>query len=150
MARDLNHPSIIFWGLHNEVDTTLPQTREFTIKLIETIKKYDTSRLITFASVVGAKDICLDLVDVVSFNRYIGWYIPQRMDTLDRYVESIISRVKEVGEKPIIMSEFGAASIKGHTALEVMRWSENYQSEYLKKHIETFFGNDAFSGTYIW
>ncbi len=150
VVRDLNHPCIIFWGLHNEVDTTLPQTREFTIKLIETIKRYDTSRLITFASVVGAKDICLDLVDVVSFNRYIGWYVPQRMDTLDRYVESIISRVKEVGEKPIIMSEFGAASIKGHTALEVMRWSENYQSEYLKKHIETFFGNEAFSGTYIW
>ncbi len=150
VARDLNHPSIVFWGLHNEVDTTLPQTREFTIKLIETIKKLDTTRLITFASVVGEKDICLDLVDVASFNRYVGWYIPKRMDTLPAYVERVTSKIKEIGEKPIIMSEFGAASIKGHTGLEVMRWTEEYQAEYLKKHIETFFGNDAFSGTYIW
>lgn len=150
VLRDLNHPSVVFWGLHNEVDTTLPQTREFTIKLIDTIKKYDTSRLITYASVMGEKDICLDLVDVVSFNRYVGWYIPKRMDTLEQYIERIVEKVREVGEKPIIMSEFGAASIKGHTSLEVMRWTENYQSEYLKKHIEAFFGNDAFSGTYVW
>jgi beta-glucuronidase len=148
--RDLNHPAIVFWGLHNEVDTTLPQTRELTIKLIETIKKLDTTRLITFASLVGEEDICLDLVDVASFNRYVGWYISKKIDSLPAYVERITSKIKEIGEKPILMSEFGAASIKGHTGLEVMRWTEEYQAEYLKKHIETFFENDAFSGTYVW
>ena len=151
VVRDLNHPSIVFWGLHNEVDTAVEQTRDFSKKLIEIIRKYDNSRLITYASVVGQRDICLDLVDVISFNRYIGWYDSQAKENLDEYIKAITSKVKELsGEKPIIMSEFGAAAIKSHTSFEPMRWSENYQSEYLKKHIETFFDSGEICGTYIW
>ncbi len=151
VVRDLNHPSIVFWGLHNEVDTTLEQTREFSKKLIETIRKYDNSRLITYASVVGQRDNCLDLVDVISFNRYIGWYDSQARESVDDYIKAIASKVKELsGEKPIIMSEFGAASIKGHTSYEHMRWSENYQAEYLKMHIEKFFNSGEICGALIW
>ncbi len=153
VLRDVNHPSIVFWGLHNEVNTAVEQTREFSRRLIETIKECDASnsRLITYASVVGQRDICLDLVDVISFNRYIGWYDSQSKENLDDYIKAISNKVKELsGEKPIIMSEFGAASIKGHTSYEHMRWSENYQAEYLKKHIETFFDSGEICGTLIW
>ena len=151
VVRDLNHPCIVFWGLHNEVNTAVEQTRDFSRKLIETIKKYDNSRLITYASVVGQRDICLDLVDVISFNRYIGWYDSQARESIDDYIKAISSKVKELsGEKPIIMSEFGAAAIKSHTSFEPMRWSENYQSEYLKMHIEKFFNSGEICGTLIW
>ena len=154
VVRDLNHPSIVFWGLHNEVNTTLEQTRELSKKLIEVIRKYDTSklRLITYASNVGERDECIDLVDVISYNKYIGWYYPESMENLDDYIANIRKKVNELskGDKPIIMSEFGGAAVKGHTSYEHMRWSENYQAEYLKKHIETFFNSGEICGTLIW
>ena len=151
VLRDINHPCIVFWGLHNEVDTSLPQTREFSKRIIEEIRKQDTSRLLTYASNIGAKDECMDLVDVIGFNKYIGWYSSVEEESIERFIESVKEKLeKSCGPKPIVLSEFGGAAIKGCTSLEPMRWSENYQSRLLSEHIEICHKSGEIAGTFIW
>ncbi len=153
--RDLNHPSIIFWGLHNEVDTTLPQTRELTKDLVSLIRGIDNSRLITFASnrikPDQAGDECLDLVDVVSFNYYTAWYYNSHEESFEQFVKRTREYVNShAGEKPIIMSEFGGGAIKGSTSFDGQRWTENYQEALLENAIEAYLGSGEICGAYIW
>ncbi len=151
VLRDINHPSVVIWGLHNEVDNTLSQTRDLNKRIIETIREYDNTRLITYASNQDVTDECLDLVDVASFNKYIGWYGSEKDKSIEQNIEELRKKVNESGcEKPILMSEFGAAAIKGVTAIEAMRWSENYQAALLEKHIETYYESGEISGTFVW
>ncbi len=155
IKRDLNHPSIILWGLHNEVDTTLPQTRVLTEGLVSFIRDMDKSRLVTFASnrikPDQPGDICLDLVDVVSFNYYTAWYYNSREESFERFVKRTRKYVNSnAGEKPIIMSEFGGGAIKGVTTFEGQRWTENYQEALLENAIKVYLESDEISGVYIW
>ncbi len=155
VKRDINHPSIIFWGLHNEVDTTLEQTRILTKRMINEIRSLDNSRLITYASNKinpdEKGDACLDLADVASFNYYTAWYFNSHEESFVDFVKRTRSYVNSVaGEIPIIMSEFGGGAIKGVTAFEAQRWTENYQDEMLKEAIETYLGSGEICGTYIW
>ncbi len=55
LRRDINHPSIVFWGLYNEIDTSLEQTRLLTEKMLTLLKGYDTSRLTAYATKSEAK-----------------------------------------------------------------------------------------------
>lgn len=155
VSRDINHPSIIFWGLHNEVDTTLPQTRELTKRLVNEVRSLDNSRLITFASnkINPGEDcdICLDLVDVASFNYYTAWYSSSREESFSEFVKRTRDYVNsQAGEIPIIMSEFGGGGIKGVTALEAQRWTETYQEALLEEAIKSYLGSGEICGTYIW
>jgi beta-glucuronidase len=70
----VNHPSVIMWGFLNEAATDKVAARECIGKFYHKVRELDASRLITFASMHGEKDVCLDLVDVISFNTYPGWY----------------------------------------------------------------------------
>lgn len=147
VKRDLHHPSIIFWGLHNEVDTSLPQTREFSKRIISTIKELDTSRLLTYASNHADNDICTDLVDVISFNYYTAWYRSTKNETFEEFSRKVR---RLYGEMPMLMSEFGGGGIKGVTAFEAQRWTENYQSALLSAAIESYLGCGKMAGTYVW
>ena len=69
-----NHPSIFIWGLLNECASDTGYGRGCYERLIGLIRSLDDSRPVSFASCQFLKDICLDLVDVVSFNIYLGWY----------------------------------------------------------------------------
>lgn len=156
IVRDMNHPSIVFWGMYNEIDTSLPQTLEFTKRLVARTHEYDTSRLTSYAScsitIPGPHDICAGEVDVVSFNYYLGWLPSIKTETFDELVTRIRNHVDKVAgrEMPIMMSEFGCEGLKGCYSLEPQRWSENYQAETLKEAMKAYFGSGKFCGGCIW
>lgn len=157
MQRDINHPSIIFWGLYNEIDTSWHQTRALTQRMVKIAKEYDPSRLTSYATcsihVNVEQDICSDLVDVVSFNYYTGWIPSSEIDSHEEFV----ARMRKLVDKnangrpmPMMMSEFGGAGIKGQWCFETQRWSENYQCVLLKKCIDVYLGSDEMCGGFIW
>ena len=157
MARDMNHPSLIFWGLYNEIDTALPQTRSLTERMVKMVRAEDSSRLISYATCSihhnVPQDICSDLVDMVGFNYYIGWFPTVKQESFEDFVMRMRAQVdKNAGgrEMPMMMSEFGGAALKGACSFEQQRWTENYQSLLLTKGIETYFGSDEMCGGYIW
>lgn len=147
----VNHPSIIIWGLHNECDTDTKAGYDFSKILYGEAKKCDDSRLITYATHRSETDICFDFCDIISINRYVGWY-EGKIGEWDRALDKIFSHIKETGneKKPVFISEFGAAGIYGHNCFEDMKWTENYQSELLKDALETFKKRDIIKGTFVW
>ncbi len=146
-----NHPSIVIWGLTNECATNTNEGRAFSILLADYMRAHGGNRLITFASNVIEWDICLDLVDVVSVNKYIGWY-GEDVNGWKKFIPWLRTRLTEAGvpDKPIILSEYGAAGLYGYTSFDGNKWTEEYQASLLKGVTELCIAEPGIVGTYPW
>lgn len=144
-----NHPSIIIWGILNECASHTEEGREKYKRQYEQIKSMDQSRPTTSATCQHFKDICLDLPDIVSFNQYTGWYEECPYDERkDREIDWI---KKSGGEnKPIIVSEFGAAAVYGYRDRSRCKWSEEGQADIIRNDLEVYMNDEHISGVFIW
>lgn len=144
-----NHPSIIIWGILNECCSFTEEGRAYYKKQLSQIRDMDKSRPLTFASCHPFRDMCLDLVDIVSFNIYSGWYNSD--NTLEHY-EKFYEWVKTAGgnNKPIIVSEFGAGAIYGLREPTRVKWSEERQADILEDNLSVYCTRPEIVGTIIW
>ncbi|GHU68880.1 beta-glucuronidase [Spirochaetia bacterium] len=151
VERDLNHPSIILWGLHNENDTRAEACFSLSKKYVERIRSIDKSRLITYATMMPLEDICFSLVDVVSVNKYFGWYQGELADWKS-FLRDFYKKLDDegCGDKPVIISEFGADGIPGVRNFEDQKGTEDYQAEYLEYTLDLFMNDPRLAGSYIW
>lgn len=148
-----NHPSIVMWGCLNECDSVSEEGRVEHLRIIELIKQLDSSRPVTFASNKRERDICLDAVDIVSWNRYHGWYsgdLSNIEEELNESIKWLDSPGSGGAGKPVIISEFGAGAIYGCRQPHRAKWSEEYQADLLDKSLEIFLNHPRISGTTIW
>lgn len=151
VLRDLNHPAIILWGMHNEVDTRTQAAFDLTQAFTRLVRSLDSSRPLTMATHHPLEDICLSLVDVIGVNKYHGWY-DGGLAKWPGFLEAFFDKLSQegFGNKPVIMSEFGAGGIPGVHSLEEAKWSEEYQATYLDYTLGLFAKDQRLSGTYIW
>ena len=152
-----NHPSIIIWGMHNEIDTSQEFTKPLTKQYYEYLREFGGNRLITHASNHPLNDVCMDYNDIICINYYYGWYnhpgSTGKLTDWDWFVDQLGAHLKECGwgEKPVVMSEFGAAALAGfHSHFDTVRWSEEYQRDLLAHCLKLFHKTDFMRGTYIW
>ena len=157
VVTDFNHPSIILWGFLNEGASDAEFARECYTKLITLIRSLDPSRLVTYASNRYLKDIFLDLVDVVSFNFYPGWYSPDR--EIDRPLGEVLPRIRGdieglaklgLSDKPFIISEIGAGALYGCRDPHQGFWTEDYQAELLRIVCQEVVDNPRIAGLSLW
>jgi len=130
--RDRNRASVIIWSMANETPTSEPRN-QFLQRLSTFTKKKDDTRLISAAleqkdyqndpNTRTISDPFADVVDVLSFNQYIGWY-----DGTIEKCQRINWKITQ--NKPVIISEFGAGAKFGLHGEKHERWTEEYQ-EYL-------------------
>jgi beta-glucuronidase len=146
------HPSVIFYGILNESDSQDPASRRTYARLLGQLRELDPTRLVTFATHHVFEDLCLDMADIISVNCYPGWYqseiedIPGYLDQVTQHLDAIGS-----GNKPVILSEIGAAAVPGWRDWNEERWSEQYQARLLEKVIRhLFIDRDRFAGLSIW
>lgn len=146
-----NHPSIYVWGILNECVSNTEFGRSCYKKQVELIKSLDTSRPVTFASLEAhiGSDLCLDLVDIVSFNIYPGWYhntpIKECLSNLKSFVEH-----SDGAGKPLLISEIGAGAIYGHRSSNMEKWTEEFQEMILSEQLEAILSDEELSGVIIW
>ena len=76
--RDRNHPSIVSWGLCNEIGGQTPAAAEFARRMLREAKRLDARRLCSYASnslqSTPEKDVSTEM-DFVEWNEYYeSWY----------------------------------------------------------------------------
>ncbi len=144
-----NHPSIILWGILNECDTYSDYAVECYIAQIDQIKSLDKSRPTTQATDKFFKDKTHGLPDIISFNIYDKWYANNNpkahLDEIKKYVDN-----NGGNDKPMLISEFGAAAIYGYRSFSEVKWSEERQAKVIYELIDDYSSIDYLSGVIIW
>ncbi len=147
----MNHPAIIIWGMHNEIESGSREARHMTELFSAELRERGGNRLITHASNHPMDDICFDLSDIICLNLYYGWY-SGGPEAWSGALDEFRARREALGlaDRPVIMSEFGAAAIFGHHTFDDIPWTEEYQAR-LMEHCLTLFDRDPMMrGTFIW
>ena len=146
VERDANHPAIWAWSVLNECDTHTSEGRSAVGRFVQTIRELDTTRPVTFASHHGLDDVCHDLADLFCVNAYYGWYLHDL--TWEQFLDRVRTRI---GDKPMIVTEFGAGALYGWRASEQpVIWSEEYQRDLLAGCIDHFDSRQDLAGYYVW
>lgn len=146
-----NHPSIVFWGMHNEILSDTPEGLEMTKKYYAYLKENGGNRLVVYASNRHVKDISFGYTDVICLNMYFGWYsgdLPRWNTFMDEICEYLAGQ--GVSHLPIIFSEFGGGAIYGFHDAERPKWSEEYQAELLEYTLTLFHKHPAVHGSFVW
>lgn len=81
ILQQYNHPSIIFWGVSNEITMFNKHKKDMLEnheKLNKLCHELDPARLTTLAcfAMCGPFNKSAKITDVVSWNLYLGWYMP--------------------------------------------------------------------------
>ena len=146
-----NHPSIIIWGMHNEILTATDEALQMTKKYYSFLKENGGNRIVTYATDKPMDDICLEYCDVISINQYFGWYYGDK-HSWDEFLVDFEERREKLGlsDIPVIMSEFGCAAIYGEHTFDNIHWTEEYQAELLSYCVNAFHNHPMMAGFYIW
>ena len=154
IARDRNHPSVVMWSLANEPASNEEGAREYFAPLVRLARELDPTRPLTYSAVMFAtpeNDRIGDLFDVLSVNRYYGWYVftgdlPTAEGPLEQELRAWVQRFG----KPIMMSEYGADAQPGLHSLWDAPWTEEYQTNLLAMYHRVFDRIPEFVGEHVW
>jgi beta-galactosidase len=107
IARDCNHPSLVIWGLCNEVGGQLPAAYQFAKRMLAEVKKLDPHRLCSYASNSLEKTPESDvagLMDLIEMNEYVGTWSPGNLETMSKHLDAVHAAFPD---KPVVISEYG-------------------------------------------
>ena len=152
IAQNYNHPSIVVWGLSNEITMNVTDEADMLRMhhvLNDLCHALDKTRLTTMA-VVSPCPIDAPIVhipDTVSYNHYFGWYggdPSMNGPWLDRFHEAY-------PDTPIGMSEYGCEALNWHTSDPRQGdYTEEYQAHYHEELIRQLFTRPYIWATHVW
>jgi len=155
IQRDKNHASVCIWSLLNEPDTLSERAKSYFKDIFDYAWELDIQkRPRTFASIgnsVPGKCQCYQFADIISLNRYYGWYFLNGFEfsQAEDFFHEEMKLWEEVG-KPVIFTEYGADTIGGLDKLPSVMWSESYQKEYYDLYHRIFDQYDVVVGEQTW
>jgi len=146
VARDKNRPSIILWSLANEPQDDMAAARggmaippgnnaaarglAFFRSLFAHARTLDSTRPFTLVGMDHSDPSWVELGDVMSLNRYPGWYDdPGRLDRAVPHLAAELEAIHKAHGKPILIAEFGADAIPGQHDEPAALWSEEYEAD---------------------
>jgi beta-glucuronidase len=149
ITRDKNRASIIIWSMANETPRS-DERNAFLETLIDKAKSLDSTRLITAATELDQQgttmiidDPLSNYLDVIGINEYIGWYNAKPGDAPKFVWQSKFN-------KPVIISELGAAALYGYHGDKDTRWTEEYQANVYQNQIKMLRKIPFLSGMSPW
>ena len=151
VAQNYNHPSIVVWGLSNEISMqgSTPDLIENHKILNDLCHEMDPTRKTTIAvvSMCDINDPYIQIPDVVSHNHYFGWYggdVSMNGPWFDNFH-------KVYPNIPVGMSEYGCEALNWHTSNPRQGdYTEEYQAYYHEELIKQLFPREYIWATHVW
>ena len=151
ISQNYNHPSIVVWGLSNEIsiagsDDDLLENHRI---LNDLCHEMDKTRLTTIAAVSMCKmdDPYLQIPDVVSYNHYFGWY-GGNTEMNGPWFDKFHAMHPTI---PIGCSEYGCEALNWHTSDPKQGdYTEEYQAYYHEELIKQLFTRKYIWATHVW
>ncbi|OCA86702.1 glycoside hydrolase family 2 protein [Bacillus sp. FJAT-27986] len=152
IRQNYNHPSIMFWGVQNEIQIggNRPEVRKLVKELNELTKKEDPTRLTTQANVMFVPDTdeYNYITDTIGYNKYYGWYQGKAEDFAE-WIDAYHATNPQVS---LGISEYGAEGIiQYHTNdPKVKDYTEEYHTLYHETVWNIFADRPFLWSTYVW
>jgi beta-glucuronidase len=150
ISRDRNRANVIIWSLANETPVSDSRT-VFLTRLAKLVREMDNTRLLSAAlekhyindTLAIVQDPLADILDIVSFNEYIGWYdgLPEKCTRVSWQIPY---------DKPVFISEFGADAKYGYHGDGNTRWTEEFQEDLYLKTLDMLRKIDGLCGLSPW
>jgi len=152
ITQNYNHPSIVVWGLSNEITMKNPKDPDLLENhhiLNDLCHEMDKTRLTTMA-VVSMCDMDEEYVripDTVSYNHYFGWYggdTSMNGPWFDKFHA-------KYPKQPIGISEYGCEALNWHTSKPTQGdYTEEYQAYYHEELIKQINDRPYLWATHVW
>ncbi|MBQ3611693.1 MAG: glycoside hydrolase family 2 protein [Firmicutes bacterium] len=151
VAQNYHHPSIVVWGLSNEIgiggsDEDLLENHHILNDLCHEMDK-TRKTVVAAVSPCDINDPYLQIPDVVSYNHYFGWYGGET-DMNGPWFDKFHATHPNT---PIGCSEYGCEALNWHTSNPVQGdYTEEYQAYYHEELIKQFFSRKYMWATHVW
>ena len=153
VLQNYNHPSIICWGLSNEITVTTGVTEDLTANhrlLNDLCHRLDSTRPTTMAHafMLDPNDPFVQLPDICSYNLYYGWYLGELQQN-DEFFDTFH---KNHPDRVIGLSEFGADANPAYQSARPERgdWSESYQAVYHEHMLKMWSERPYIWAMHVW
>jgi beta-glucuronidase len=154
ISRDKNRCGVIIWSLSNETNPSTARDIAL-INLTDKCRKLDSTRLVTSVindesydnNFVNVWDTLYRHFDIISFNEYLGWYVPWQGKPADVKWKFICEN------KPVVITEFGGEAVFGNNIGpkdEASSWREEYQEQIYKDQVAMFHNIPDLCGVFPW
>ncbi len=152
VIQNYNHPSIVVWGLSNEITMDGKSTDDLLENhkiLNDMVHDMDKTRKTTIAvvSMCPMDDPYIQIPDVVSHNHYFGWY---GGDTSMNgpWFDNFHAKYPNI---PVGMSEYGCEALNWHTSNPKQGdYTEEYQAYYHEELIKQLYTRPYIWATHVW
>lgn len=157
--RDYNHPSVLIWALGNEPNLVgesgygKGSGKQYWEEIFAHARSLDSTRPMIVPNCLraGIEDPVLELSDIVTINRYYGWYeYPGRLQHAMTVLEDELEQLHKKYNKPIMMTEFGADTIPGLHSTSDQMFTEEYQDKMLTLYINLLHSKKYVVGEHVW
>ena len=150
IMRDKNRCNVIIWSIANETAVRDNRMR-FLTRLAEKARELDNTRLIAAAMQnkevspgrMVVNDPLSEVIDVMSFNEYVGWY-----DGTKDKCDSMTWEFKT--DKPVIISEYGGCAQAGLHGSDDEFYTEEYQADLYRHQIRMLERMPGLAGSVPW
>jgi len=153
VAQNYNHPSIVCWGLSNEITAASPVDDDLLENhqiLHDLCHKLDTTRLTTMANVfmLETDSPIIDIPDINSYNLYFGWYLGE-LEQNDSFFDEFHAKYPN---KAMGFSEYGADANPQFQSASPERgdYTESYQAIYHEHMINMINERPYLWATHLW
>lgn len=156
VKRDKNHPSVVMWVVANEPASHEEGAHEYFEPLIALYKALDPQqRPVTLVNLLLAtpdRDKVMDLVDVISLNRYYAWYVDHGDLTKGEVGlrQELLEWQSKFPEKPILMTEYGADTLPGLHSMWDIPYTEEFQCRFYEMSHRVFDEIPNLVGEQVW
>ncbi|MDD6302035.1 MAG: glycoside hydrolase family 2 TIM barrel-domain containing protein [Bacillales bacterium] len=153
VIQNFNHPSIVTWGLSNEITIKVTNKKDMIEehkKLNKMVKELDETRPTSIAcyAMCSMFNPISKITDLVGWNLYLGWYVPFKWLN-DAWISLYHLFCKK---NPLCYSEYGSEGMPNLHSSHPVRGdhTEEYQAIYHEYMVKCFKRHPYLWGTYVW